>query len=179
MLAHHESAPTLLLHATQRGQRHAVWGGTTLSRPITVTPAPKGASHTPTSPHQSVSTQASKPGQRGGGTTLSHHPKQARQHQESANTPSEHTPNANTKPPASKHAHSKPKLPPPARTQERPRQNAWAKQCERGNPWQQRATGMKQSRRNPQRRTRRTSTQGARKQRGLRRPCRPAPAQQG
>ena len=59
----------------------------------------------PTPEREHASKQA---GQRGGGTTLPHHPKQARQHQESANTPSEHTPNANTQPPASKHAHSKP-----------------------------------------------------------------------
>ena len=78
VLAHHESAPTLLLHATQRGQRHAVWGGTSVVPPHYRYPAPKGASHTPTSPHQSVSTQASKQaGQRGGGTTLSHHPTKA------------------------------------------------------------------------------------------------------
>lgn len=63
-------------------------------------PAPKGASHTPTSPHQSVSTQASKPGQRGGGTTLSHHhtkaptPRSANTH---TNTPRAQTSNPTTR----------------------------------------------------------------------------------
>ena len=61
-------------------------------------PAPKGASHTPTSPHQSVSTQASKPGQRG---RRDHTvpPPQASAPTPKAQTPKdEHAPRANTKP---------------------------------------------------------------------------------
>ena len=53
--------------------------------------------HTPTSPHQRREHQPSKRG-RGGGTTLSHHPKQARQHQSTQTPKGEHAPRVNTKP---------------------------------------------------------------------------------
>lgn len=108
-------------------------------------------------PHKSVSTKKPTPPEGGEREGAAGHrsvppPPPNRQHQESANTPSEHTPNANTKPPASKHDHNKPQQgTPPSEHKERPRQSAWAsKMCERGNPRAPAgATGMKQSRRNP------------------------------
>lgn len=123
---------------------------------------------------------ASKQASRGKGAAGPHcptTPKRARQHQEAqtpqANTPQTQTPNhprANT--PTTGAA-------PPARTLTRPRRGAWAKQCERKTMGQH--PGMKQSRRNPHKcgHAGQAHTRRARKPRCLRRPCRPAPAQQG
>ena len=108
--------------------------------------------------------------------TLPHHPNQARQHQESANTPSEHNSSANTKPqPPTQRANTptnKPCCHPRANTG-----HAHATARGRGSvnagTRGSRATGTSETRRNPQKRARRQRTQGARKQRGSRRvpPC--------
>lgn len=72
-----------------------------MSRPNKATLRPSGTQNHRTRQQahtRGVSTQASKPGQRGGGTTLSHHPKQARQHQSTQTPKGEHAPRVNTKP---------------------------------------------------------------------------------
>ena len=106
-------------------------------------------------PHQSVSTQASKPGQRGWRDHTAPATPSKRANTKKAQTPQANTgSSANTKPshPQANTPTSKPQQgTPPSEHKERPRQSAWAsKMCERGNPRALAgATGMKQSRRNP------------------------------
>lgn len=96
VLAHHESALTPFLSSTRHasgGQytHHALWGGTTMSRPYLTALRPSGTQQPRT--HQQAHTrartrkQASKPGQRGGRSHTAPPP------QASAPTPR----NANTK----------------------------------------------------------------------------------
>lgn len=159
-----------------------------MSRPYLAALRPSGT-HKPRTRQQAhtrgVSTQASKPGQRGG---RSHTvpPPQASAHKQARKHPHEHAPRANTKPqpPASKHAHNKPQQgTPPSEHKERPRQSAWAsKTCERRRtrvPNRGDRHEAKQAK-PPQGRARRTSTQGARKQPWFApKRCRPAPARRG
>ena len=134
--------------------------------------------HTPTAPTPEREHASKQAGARGGGTTLSHHPqasahKQARKHQK-ANTPRAQTPNPSH--PPSKHAHNR--CCPTRANTKRPRHSAWAsKMCERKTVGQH--PGMKRSNAKPQRRARRTSTQGARKQPLVCAVCLPAPARRG
>lgn len=119
-----------------------------MSRPYLAALRPSGT-HKPRTrqqrPRQSVSTQASKPGQGADAATLSHHP-QASAHKQARKHPHEHAPRVNTKlsHPPSKHAHNR--CCPTRANTKRPRHSAWAsKMCERGNPWQQRATGTNEA----------------------------------
>ena len=148
--------------------------------PHTVTPRTQmGASAAPRTrqqrPHQSVSTQASKQaGQRGGGTTLSHHPKQARQHQkrkhQKANTPRAQTPNPTTRqantPTTSLLFHH------PREHKKRPHSNVWAQPSASatGEPWKSRRPA-RTKRKHTTRARRSKRTQQARKQPGLRTVC--------
>lgn len=97
-------APPLSLSAPRGDRsspRHAIWGGTRLSRPYLAALRPSGTQNHRTRQQahtRGVSTQASKRGKGGGGTTLSHHPKQARQHQSTQTPKGEHAPRVNTKP---------------------------------------------------------------------------------
>ena len=104
--------PTLfLIHAQRNG------GSATLHGAGQPCPAPtwppsahraRSTPHTPTSPHQRREHASKQAGQRGGGTTLPHNPKQAHTSNH-ANTPTNTGSSANTKPqpPASKHAHNR------------------------------------------------------------------------
>lgn len=130
---------------------NSVWGGTTLSRPTYRYPAPKGASHTPTSPHQRrehANKHASKQAEQGQGRRDNDCPTTPpkRQHQSTqtptrtraaAQTPNPSHPQANT-PTTSLLFHH-------PREHKAPTRSAWAKQCERGNPWQRRATGTNEA----------------------------------
>ena len=104
--------PSLARNATQRGQHHTVWGGTTLSRPITVTHAPKGASHTLFKPTRAREHQPTKQAEKGGGgTTPSPTTPSKRTHPKPANTKKQTRTVAQTRNPnhpPNKHAHNKP-----------------------------------------------------------------------
>lgn len=147
--------------------------------PLPLPPHPKGgASHTPTSPRQSVSKQASKPGQGGGGTTLPHHPTKAPTPKH-ANTPSEHAPRVNTKP-----SHPQANTPTtsllfhhPREHKKRPHSSVWAQPSvsATGEPWKSRRPARTKRRHTT--RARRQRTHKKRKQPGLRR-VPPAPARE-
>ena len=159
-----------------------------MSRPITVAPAAQYPAHANNAHTKGVSTQASKQaGAKGRRDHTAPATPSKRANTKKAQTPQANTgSSANTKPshPQANTPTSKPQQgTPPSEHKERPRQSAWAsKMCERGNPRALAgATGMKQSRRNPPKAgtQKQAHTRRARKQWGLRRPCRPAPAQQG
>lgn len=168
--AHHESTLTLLLRSTQQpgSARHAVWGGTIMSRPITVTPRTQGSiAHAKAAHTRRVSTKSPRrqravsvkgrrdhtapppPGERTQASTQT----PTRTQPESANTQPHH-PQANT-PTVSPN-----KARPQANTRA-PTPNVWAsKMCERGNPWQQ-GRPARTKRRRPTRARRQRTQQGA------------------
>lgn len=162
-----------------------------MSRPITVTPHAGGkrsTPHTPTAPTPEREHASKQAVARGGGTTLSHHPKQARQHQkrkhQKANTPVAQTPNPNHPPgeqtrPQQASARYAPKrtqasVPTPTRVGT-PSVSAETRVPSRGDRHE-----AKQAK-PPQGRARRTSAHKASAQTTWFAPkrCRPAPAQQG
>lgn len=111
--------PSLARHeATEATQRHAAWGGTTMSRPMPGSPPPIGHAAPRTRqqrPHQRCEHASKQAGAKGRRDHTVPPPPRERT-QASTQTPKgEHNPNANTQPnhPPIKHAHSKPKLPPP------------------------------------------------------------------
>ena len=121
MLAHHESTltpnPSLARHAAAKQPSATLYGaGQRLSRPITVNPAPKGASHTPTSPHQRREHQPSKPGQRGGRSHTVPPPQASAPTPRSANTHT-NTPHAQTPNPSHPQANTPTTSPNKARPQ--------------------------------------------------------------
>ena len=178
--------PRLSLRTQQPGTaRHAVWGGTIMSRPIPSRPPARAHANKPTPGREHASKQA----RRGKGVAGPHCPTTPSKR---ANTQKTQTPKRTrparkheTQPPASKHAHNKPQQgTPPSEHKERPRQSAWAsKMCERRRtrvPSRGDRHEAKQAK-PPQGRARRTSAHKASAQTTWFAPkrCRPAPARRG
>ena len=134
-------------------------------------PAPKGASHTPTSPHQRrehASKQAGAKGRRDNDcpTTPSKRVNtKARKHHKRTRPARKHE----TQPPASKHAHTSLLFHHPREHKKRPHSSVWAQPSvsTTGEPWKSRRPAR--TKRRHTKRARRQRTRKERKQRGLRR----------
>ena len=168
--------------ATEATQRHAVWGGTTLSRPTYRYPRTQGSiahANKPTPEREHASKQASKRGKGAAGPHCPTTPSK-RANTKSANTKRRTRPARKHQTPTTHRANtptSKPALPPPARTQERPHSSVWAQPSvsARGEPWKSRRPA----------RTKRRRPTRARRQRTQKRAnnlvcvrCAPAPARE-